>query len=103
MSPDNTREKIHVKRGKSLEEMRRRERICPFWIHETVVDVWKPSEEQKVVNFCHATHRMVCLRDYKNYDNCEYYLQFKKSDAENTPLSINRTRYPVNPLPEHAY
>ena len=34
MSPDNTREKIHVKRGKSLEEMRR---FCPVATEEVFV------------------------------------------------------------------
>lgn len=101
---ENRREKIHVEGGKeSLEKVRKGERICPFWVHESVIDIWRPQKEKEEVNFCMATHRMTCLKDYRNYDNCEYYLQFKKSDEENTPPSINHPRYGVKPLPEDAY
>ena len=107
MSPDDegkkSREQIKVAGKKSLEELRVRERICPFWIHETVIDIWRPQKEKEPVNMCMATQRMVCLRDYKNYDNCEYYLQFKKGDEENVLPSMNAPRYPVSLHPEDVY
>jgi len=95
MSPAS-REKIKGSGKKSLEELRKRERLCPYWVKETVIDVWHPEKTKKEVSMCMATGRNICLRDYKNYNNCEYYLQFKKSEAENTGLGMTMPRYPLN-------
>ena len=103
MSPEKKREKIKVDERKSLQEMTKRERICPLWISEAVVDIWHPDKVKKEVTMCVATQRMVCLRDYRHHENCEYYLQYIKSDRENTPLGSNTPRYPVSLLPEDLY
>jgi len=103
MSPENTRDKIKLEKGKSIAEMSRSEKICPLWVKETVIDIWHPDKEKKELNFCLATHRMICLRDIKHFENCEYFLQYNKSDAENTPLGGTTARYPITLKPEDLY
>ena len=88
---------------KSIEEVRIGERMCPFWVHEAVIDVWRAKGEKEAVNFCMATGKMICLRDYKNYDNCEYYIQFKKGKEDNVPASVHHVRFPMNPMEEDRY
>lgn len=103
MSPDNTRERIKREQGKSIAELSRIDRLCPLWVRETVVDVWHPDKVKKEVTCCMATHRMICLRDVKHYENCEYFKQYNLSDEDNTPLGSNTPRYPLTLRPEDVY
>jgi len=90
------RDRIKGSGKRSLEDIRKEDRFCPYWIHESIVEVWRAEPVERKVTHCMATGRNICLRDYKNYSNCEYYRQFKKSDEENYLLGMTSPRYPVD-------
>ena len=90
------REKIKTTGKKSLEETRKEGRFCPFWVKESIIEVWRSVPTREKVTHCLATGRNICLKDYKNYSNCEYYQQFKKGDEENRLEGMTMPRYPVN-------
>lgn len=81
--------------AKAITRGMKKKKVCPFWITETVVSRDLPEAKTVEVSHCLATGRNRCLRDIHRFNNCEFYLEFRKSREEATPGDRQMPRWPV--------